>query len=68
MTAIITVPNCVSDASRDTRGMRPPSATEIAVETLENPARYSLAQIARAFTVALVLKRGKLVLCEPPAR
>jgi hypothetical protein len=38
------------------------------VETIGNPARYSRAQIKLAFTVAAGLRRGRLVLCEPPAR
>ena len=38
------------------------------VETIGNPARYSRAQIDLAFNVAVGLARGRLVLCEPPAR
>ena len=38
------------------------------VETIANPERYSRAQIKLAFTVAAALARGRLVLCEPPAR
>jgi hypothetical protein len=39
---------------------------EVHIETLGNPERYSRAQIALAFRVALALKRRRLVLCEPP--
>lgn len=38
------------------------------IETLQNPVRYSLAQIELACKVAGILDRGKLVLLEPPAR
>jgi hypothetical protein len=38
----------------------------IHIETLGNPERYSPAQIALAFRVAVALKRRRLVLCEPP--
>jgi len=38
------------------------------IETLQNPARYTYAQIERACAIALVLNRGKLLLVEPPSR
>jgi hypothetical protein len=37
------------------------------VETLQSPVRYSYAQIAAAAAIARALKRGRLVLAEPPA-
>jgi hypothetical protein len=37
------------------------------VETIANPARYSPTQLEQAFKVAVGLRRGRLVLCEPPA-
>ena len=40
----------------------------VSVETIANPARYSRTQIKLAFTVAAALGRGRLGLCEPPAR
>jgi len=39
---------------------------DIRVETIDEPVRYTFAQIARACTIAHVLNRGKLVLIEPP--
>jgi hypothetical protein len=36
------------------------------VETLHDPARYSFAQIERATRIAHALRRGRLLLCEPP--
>jgi hypothetical protein len=38
------------------------------IETLENPARYTRAQIELAAAVADALDRGKFVLVEPPKR
>jgi hypothetical protein len=38
------------------------------VETLEDPRRYTAAQIERARRLAALLGRGRLVLCEKPAR
>jgi hypothetical protein len=38
------------------------------VETVENPIRYTYAQIEKACAIALGLGRGKLVLTEPPLR
>jgi len=38
------------------------------VETLQNPLRYSYAQIERACFIAQALNRGKLVLLERPQR
>ena len=40
---------------------------DLRIETLQNPRRYSHAQLDRARVVALVLARGTLVLAEPPA-
>ena len=40
----------------------------IQVETLENPPRYTAEQIHRAIRIAELLCRGRLVLCEKPAR
>lgn len=42
------------------------AAAGIHIETLENPSRYAPEQIERACQVAALLKRGKLVLVEPP--
>jgi hypothetical protein len=39
---------------------------DLGIETLQNPRRYSHAQLERAWMVALVLDRGTLVLAEPP--
>lgn len=36
------------------------------VETLHNPCRYDPDQIERACALAGALKRGKLILVEPP--
>jgi hypothetical protein len=36
------------------------------IETLHNPARYTDAQIETACAVAELLRRGKLLLVEPP--
>ena len=38
------------------------------IETLQNPVRYSPAQIEKACALAQLLDRGKLVLVEPPKR
>jgi len=38
------------------------------IETLHDPATYTSVQIERACQVAAMLKRGKLVLVEPPRR
>ena len=37
------------------------------IETLQNPRRYSQAQLDRALVVAFALGRGTLVLAEPPS-
>ena len=42
------------------------SLPEIHVETVDDPVRYSFAQIERACALAALLNRGKLVLVEPP--
>jgi hypothetical protein len=39
---------------------------DVRIETIDEPARYSFAQIARACTIAHVLGRGRFVLLEPP--
>jgi hypothetical protein len=44
------------------------SLPEIHVETVDNPLRYSYAQIERACRIAQVLKRGRFVLAERAAR
>ena len=36
------------------------------IETLHNPTHYTYAQIETACAVAELLRRGKLVLVEPP--
>jgi hypothetical protein len=36
------------------------------IETLHNPARYTYAQIETACAIAQLLRRGKLLLVEPP--
>ena len=38
------------------------------IETLENPVRYTDAQIDRAVRIAEQINRGKFLLCEPPRR
>jgi hypothetical protein len=38
------------------------------IETLDQPVRYTYAQIERACVIAQLLNRGKLVLTEPPSR
>jgi len=38
------------------------------IETLENPVRYTPAQIEQACAIAQSLDRGKLILVEPPRR
>ena len=38
----------------------------ICIETLHNPARYTYAQIETACAIAQALRRGKLLLVEPP--
>jgi len=40
--------------------------TGIQIETLQNPAQYTYAQIEKACSLAALLNRGKLVLVEPP--
>jgi hypothetical protein len=42
--------------------------TGVHIETLQNPIRYTYAQIERACSIAQALNRGKLVLVEPPQR
>ena len=44
------------------------SLPEIHVETVDDPLRYSFAQIERACRIAQALNRGRLVLAEPPVR
>jgi hypothetical protein len=41
---------------------------EIHVQMIDDPLRYSAAQIERALLVAHALNRGRLVLTERPAR
>ena len=41
---------------------------EIRVETLRHPASYTSAQLKCATAIAQALRRGQLVLCEPPQR
>jgi hypothetical protein len=36
------------------------------IETLHNPAHYTYAQLETACAVAQLLRRGKLLLVEPP--
>jgi hypothetical protein len=43
-------------------------APSIRVETLEDPLRYTPAQIELASRIAERLGRGRLVLCETPGR
>jgi len=40
----------------------------VQVETLFNPSQYSAEQLKRACRIAELLRRGKLVLAEPPQR
>jgi hypothetical protein len=41
--------------------------TDLRIATLQDPRRYSHAQLERARVVALVLDLGTLVLAEPPS-
>ena len=41
---------------------------EIHVQMIDDPLRYSVAQIERALLVAHALSRGRFVLIERPAR
>ncbi len=45
-----------------------PSIPGAHIETLQNPVRYTDAQLDKASAIAHVLNRGKFVLCEPPRR
>jgi hypothetical protein len=38
------------------------------IETLRSPTQYAPAQLERACAIAHALKRGKLILAEPPRR
>jgi hypothetical protein len=38
------------------------------IVTLQNPVRYTSAQIDKAAVIAHHLQRGQFVLCEPPRR
>jgi hypothetical protein len=38
------------------------------IDTIQNPVRYTYAQIEQACRVAAALGRGKLILAEPPRR
>jgi hypothetical protein len=38
------------------------------IDTVHSPLRYSPAQLERACTIAHALKRGKMLLVEPPER
>jgi hypothetical protein len=40
----------------------------ILIETLDNPLRYTTEQLDRAWRVAEILGRGRLILCETPGR
>jgi hypothetical protein len=40
----------------------------VTIETIQPPTRYSYAQIEQALAIALMIDRGKLILCEEPAR
>jgi hypothetical protein len=42
--------------------------TGVHIETVQNPVKYTYAQIEKACTIAQLLNRGKLVLVEPPRR
>jgi hypothetical protein len=44
------------------------SLPDIHVETVDDPLRYSYAQIERACRIARTLNRGRFVLVERPAR
>jgi hypothetical protein len=50
------------------RDGQPLSYPGLEIETLEKPQRYTDDQLDRAARIAWTLKRGKLVLCEPPRR
>ena len=43
-------------------------SSTIVIETLERPGRYTTDQLERARRIAELLGRGRLVLCELPAR
>jgi hypothetical protein len=47
---------------------RPVLIPGVAIETLQNPARYAEWQIEQACAIAHALQRGKLIICIPPAR
>jgi hypothetical protein len=44
------------------------SPPDVYVETVDDPLRYSFAQIERACRIAQALSRGRFVLVERPAR
>jgi hypothetical protein len=46
----------------------PMPRTDVSIETLQDPTRYTAEQIERAFAIAQALNRGKMVLAEPPHR
>lgn len=45
-----------------------PSIRGCNIQTIHNPARYTVAQIDKAAAVAHLLQRGAFVLTEPPLR
>jgi len=55
-------------STRDAGIHRPKTMSAVQVETLFNPSRYTPEQLERACRIAELLKRGKLVLAEPPGR
>jgi hypothetical protein len=42
--------------------------SSIQIETLDDPLRYTTEQLERARRIALMLGRGRLILCEVPER
>jgi hypothetical protein len=58
----------MSSARLGTRSVRQMSPPGIHIETLHSPVNYPPAQLERAFAIARALKRGKMVLVEPPER
>ena len=43
-------------------------SSPVHIETLDHPVRYTADQLDRARRIAALLGRGRLVLCEAPAR
>ena len=48
--------------------MHTPQSHPVHIETIHEPGRYTHGQIERARVIALLLRRGKLVLAEAPGQ